>query len=394
MKPLRPTYAEIHLDCLEHNLAIIRENFPEDTFLCPMIKANAYGHSDVMIGSALEKWGVKHLGVCLVEEAILLREVGIQSEILIFRGFGESELEYLDRFQLTPVVTDGKQLELLIKRKRNVSVHLKFNTGMNRLGFEVEESAAIAQKIIENPFINVEGILTHLADGESSLEEGSQTEQQLQKMSQVIPHFDNWNPVVHALNSGGLICKIVANRGAVPSPVNFWGRRRNWGLRPGICLYGYNPTAHVLEEEFLPVMSLKSHIQSFRRVKKGGKVSYNGTWTAPRDSVIGVVPIGYADGLPRITSNQISFLIGDQMVPQVGRVCMDFLMVDATSYVEHNPGYENTNPEVTLFGWSDKDNVLSVEEMAKQSQTITYEILSGISERVPRVYKPLTRVPA
>ena len=384
MEMYRRTFAEINLDHIAHNFEVLKKAFPQAPFICPMVKANAYGHGDVAIALCLEQAGAKHLGVCLIEEGLLLRRGGVKAEILVFRGFDREGAEQMIQHNLTPIVATWDQLEAVqAVAKKAVSIHLKFNTGMNRLGFHPAEAQKLFEACWQNPKIRVHGVLTHLYNGEDAADPSGNSATQLAAIEHAMEVFKPLNPLVHALNSAGIL-NHLAVRGGKPEqhPLT----RVNWGLRPGLMIYGYNPLADQKLLPLKPAMTLKSVASTYRELAVGEVVSYGGTWTAKKKSVIAVVPIGYADGYHRILSNNAHVLFSGQRVPVVGNICMDFLMVDVTEVVQNKNLMDFKDQEIILFGQSDEGPRLSAEELAKHAQTITWEILTSVGERVPRVF--------
>lgn len=371
MEMFRRTWAEISLPNIEHNVQLIVKNFPAGTFFCPMVKANAYGHGDVKVAQFLETLGVQHIGVCLIEEGLLLRQLGVITDILVFRGFDARGARKMIENRLTPVVSTWEQLDTLIFLKEKTKVHLKFDTGMNRLGFEVAEVAEVLKKIKEQSHLQIEGVLTHLYQSDDGLNPNGETSEQIGCFLNVFEVFKNHAEHFHVLNSGGIVCKMAGAGGVL--------NQYNWGLRPGLLIYGYDPIANS-KIGFRPAMTLQSRSNVIRNVKKGEGVSYSHTWKANRDSKIAVVPIGYADGWHRILSNRTEVLWNGHRAPLVGNICMDYLMVDVTDLAEEK---EN---EVVFFGQSKNGTQISASEVAAKAQTITWEILTSVGERVPRIY--------
>lgn len=383
MNLFRKSYAEINLNHLKNNLSWIRSHFPKENFLCPMVKANGYGHGDVIIAKCLEAEGVNHMGVCLIEEALWLHQAGIKSNILVFRGFDKQGAEEIIERGFIPVVSQWDHLEFLTQANKGkaISIHVKFDTGMNRLGFPVKDASKIEEYLWQNKNFRLKGVLTHLHSGEDGLDSNGKTQGQLSQLSQVAPIFKKYNPVVHALNSAGVLAKVAADQ--QKSKVVF---EPALGVRPGLLLYGYAPKmnfANEFQSEIKPVMTLKSHLSEIRFVSKGGGVSYSHTWIAKQDSVIGIVPIGYADGVHRNLSNKGLVSVHGQLVPIIGNICMDYLMIDLTAImklkIEKNDG-------VILFGYSDQMGFQqTANQYADALGTIPWEILTSMSIRVPRV---------
>lgn len=387
MEMYRRTFAEINLDHLAHNIRVLQKAFPQ-TFLCPMVKANAYGHGDVQLARFLETLGIEHLGVCLIEEGLLLRNFGVKAEILVFRGFDREGAEKILQYNMTPVVSTWEQIEHLEEAASSpVGIHLKFDTGMNRLGFRPEEAQKLFDRLWQNKKIRLKALVTHLFNGEDAVSDKGHSAEQLRKLDRVSQIFKPFNIFCHSLNSAGILSLLALQRDGVPEghPLVL----QQWGIRPGLMIYGYNPLADKNICELKPVMSLKSQVGTYRHLKAGETVSYSGTWTAKQDSVIAVVPIGYADGYHRILSNHSTVVFAGQRVPVVGNICMDYLMLDVTAVVQGKDLKDFKDQEVTLFGFGSDGNFLSPEELAQHAKSITWEMLTSVGERVPRIYTGL-----
>lgn len=376
MEIFRKTWAEIHQDHLRYNIDLIRQHYPQDTFFCPMVKANAYGHGDVKLGNLYQDWGLQHLGVCLIEEGLLLRQLGVKIPILVFRGFDRKGALAMLQSQMTPVVSTWEQLEILMELGQRTAIHIKFDTGMNRLGFVANDAEKILNLFKKQSHLQLQGILTHMYQSEDGMNPDGETVKQLSRFDQVAQVFESVCETFHALNSGGIISKIELAKLSSTGGILF---KRNWGLRPGLLLYGYNPVEESILD-FKPAMTLKSHTSVVRNIRSGEGVSYNHTWRAMRDSKIAVVPMGYADGWHRLLSNKASVLWNGQRAPLVGNVCMDYMMVDVTELP-----VEKEN-EVVFFGQSRTGAVIPATEVAQLGQTIPWEVLTNVGERVPRVY--------
>lgn len=375
----RRTVAEIDLDALESNVRNILAHFPKDVFFCPMVKANAYGHGEAEIALALERIGVRHLGVCPIEEGLALRAAGVKTDILVFSPFDREGAAAILRAGLTPVVGSLRELEHLEElASAPVNVHLKFDTGMHRVGFATEEAAALRSRFEGSSKLRLSGVCSHLLRGEDADRLDGESARQLLDFQKVVRMFSSFHPVVHALNSAAVLQKIAA--GPTPShPLHV----EPWGLRPGILIYGVSPLERSALE-LAPVMTLKSEAILHKQVPAGKSVSYNATWRATRDSIIAIVPIGYADGYHRLLSNKASALYEGKKVPVVGNVCMDYLMLDVT---EHATASRGPGAEVVLFGRSQFGTTLSAAELAVHASTIPWEIFTSVGVRVPRVYR-------
>lgn len=379
MSLYRKTFAEINVSALEHNINWIRNNFPQNPFLCPMVKGNAYGHGDFIIAQALSDMKVPYLGVCLIEEALWLKQSGITTPTIVFRGFDNAGAKDIIANDFIPIVSQWEQLDYLENNfnGKPVSIHLKFDTGMNRLGFQVSEANKLYDRLWQNTKLRLKAIATHLYLGEDFLIEDGHSQNQLKKIITAANVFKNFNPQIHALNSAGIVGAFLK-----PDPMY-----NNIGLRPGLLIYGYAAEMQQNSKpiDFLkPVMTLKSNISDIKAVSKGQGISYSHTWKASKDSKIAIIPIGYADGVHRLLSNKASVIINNQKAPIVGTICMDYLMVDLTDL--KNLQEIQKNDEVILFGYSqDRKIFVGAQDQAVHAQTITWEILTSIGIRVPRV---------
>lgn len=367
-KPLRPTYVKIHLDHIAKNFELFKALPAAQKFLCPMVKANGYGHGDIMVTQKLVTAGCSHFGVGLVEEGLNLRNAGIvQPQILVFGFIGKEAAQEMIRAKLIPVVSDFQQLETLksvVKSKQQI--HLKINTGMNRLGFSEDDVPQLAEALKQMPQLEVIGCGTHLATSEDLDSDKGSAFAQLESFAHLLKILALKNCTIHAYNTGGA---------AHLSQRELLAGRFPFGLRIGLGTYGYSPVPMDQGRKLYPAMSFLSRIVTVQNVKKNGRVSYGGTWVAERDTTVGVVPAGYADGIPTQLSNKGFVQVGNAQAPIIGRVCMDYTLVDVTN-VQNALGQD-----VEFFGTQ-----LSATTVAEKAGTHTYDILTRISERVPRLY--------
>jgi alanine racemase len=375
----RPTRAVIQLEHLAHNVRELKKALgPQCPFFCPMVKANGYGHGDVEIAKRLEQEGVQFLGVGLIEEGILLREMGVKAQLLFFGVCDEKGARALIESQQIPVMSTWDQVRAFESvLKTDYPVHIKFDTGMHRLGFPMKDLPQLVQYFTSSKHMKVQGILTHLHTGEDANNLQGSSFEQLRQFQEVEKAFQSFAPISHTLNSAGALNFLTHQGKQLPHGIS-----ANQGVRPGLAVYGLPPVATSLDLK--PVMSLRSEAVKFHHIRPGESVSYNWTWKATKDSVVAVIPIGYADGYHRLLSNRGEVLFRGKRVPVVGNVCMDYLMVDITTALK-NETAESLKPEaVTLFG-EDEDGIsISASELAQKAQTISWEILTSIGERVPR----------
>jgi alanine racemase len=381
----RRSVAEIDLRRIDQNFRAFKALYPDGTFICPMVKANAYGHGDIEVAKSLRNAGANFLGVALVEEGETLRRGGDRGPVLVFGPADTGSAESMLRENLTPVVSAWDQLEALETAyaelgTSRIGIHLEFNTGMNRLGFEPDEVSKLKDWLGVHKHFRLEGVCTHLFSGNDAGEASQFSDSQLTSFSKIVDAYPG-DVFVHALNSSGSIniWKRLQASKDVPASA-----RRAMGLRPGIGIYGVPPGNNEHADISLKaVMAIKTHLISIHRISKGEKVSYGPTWTAERDSVIGTVPFGYADGYRRALSNKASVLIRGQRVKQAGTVCMDYFMIDLTDV--DTVKTVKIGEEIVLLG-AQGSEVITADELAQLSGTIAYEILTGISTRVTRTF--------
>ena len=352
------SWAEIDLNKLNSNLKKIYSYSQKNIFA--VIKADAYGHNAVLIGKFLDKKDeVKYLCVATAEEGLELRKSNIKKNILVLGGILKEEIEIFNNFNLVPVISDIEQLQL-IPLLKNKKIHLKFDTGMHRLGFYEKDLSFIFGFLKKNK-IEVEGLMSHLSSADV---DPDYTNFQIQQFEKLLFKFEKENikpEFIHIQNSAGIKYKC-----------DFCN-----AVRIGISMYGEKPCDD-FPLELETIMSLKSKIISVKELKKDEKVSYCGTFKADRNMKIGVVSFGYADGLPRCLSNKGFLIINGKKVPIIGNITMDMTIVDITENKNINIG-----DEVIIVGNSE-NNKISFEEIAKICNTIPYEIMCGISKRVYR----------
>jgi alanine racemase len=363
--PFRPTVARIDLQALRGNFALAQELVGPQTSLLGVVKADAYGHGAVRVAQVLEAAGAVALGVATPEEGIELREAGLKSPILIFGGPFEASGEELRRHRLTPVLYEIDQVRRLeASLQGELSVQLKIDTGMTRLGVLPAELPAMLEALAAAPKLKLEGAMTHLAQADLGFE--GPTAEQFQVFAAVVQDLKKRKPEVKVYHVA-LSAAILGGRGS----------DYDWA-RPGIMLYGANPNRRLTEGKKLkPVMSFETEIVSLKSVTAGTQVSYGGTWSAERPSRIAILPVGYADGYLRQLSNRGQVLLHGRRAPVAGRVCMDFTMIDVTDVPEAKLG-----SKVRLWGPD-----LPAEEVAEWAGTISYELFCAVGRRVPRVYE-------
>lgn len=366
----RKTQAIIHTSHLIDNLKLLRSTLHEQDFICPMIKADAYGHGSVQVAKILEQQNIPFMGVALIEEAIVLREAGIKAPVLFF-GVGEAQdIKTLKQYNITPVVSTWEMLHALAEDP--IEFHIKLDTGMHRLGFDSTEWEQLKAFLQKYTNLRPQGVCTHLHSGEdlTTQDKKGTAYKQLMELAAFAKACQIKH--VHGLNSAGIIG--VRNSGL--SDLKF-------GIRPGLAMYGYSAVA-TGDLKLKPVMSFRTHFVRTHKVSKGDSVSYGHIWKCTRDSVVGVMPVGYADGYPRQLSNKAAVLFRGQRFPVCGTVCMDYVLVDLTDAVRQ--GEIKPDEPVTLFGYDEDGHVLGADELAGIAGTVAWNMLTGVSSRVPRVY--------
>ncbi|MDR0645406.1 MAG: alanine racemase [Treponema sp.] len=366
---MRATQAVVHLDRFRKNITLIQEKIGNCRMLAP-VKADAYGHGAVALARAALDTGCFYLAVATTAEGAELRYAGIDAPILLLSLPLPEELDTVVSLNLTPLIGDTEFASLLAHAAtgRRLSVHLKIDMGMGRLGCRPEDAVSLARFVDSSPHLDITGTATHLEISDSlNPSDVEYTLRQIEKFQHVVESIrkDGIHPgVVHAASSAGILLYAEAYFEMV---------------RPGILLYGYMPSSALKNFPVEPVMELKSNIVFIKKVKKGESISYGKTWTASEDTTVGTVPIGYGDGLPRLVSNRHAILIHGKRYPLVGRICMDQCMVD----MGRDSSIERWE-EVTIFG---AKPALSVADIADIVGTIPYEITCNINKRVPRVYR-------
>jgi len=354
-------WAEIDLDRLVHNYQKAR-SLAATGKIMPVIKAGAYGHGAVQTALTLRAAGADFFAVATPEEALQLRRHGLDCDILLLGVSPVSHLSSLAEAGVTLCVPDIGTARMIQETlgSRPVNVHIKFDTGMTRLGLPFEDAVKSAAEIADN--LHVTGLFTHFASADDRSEDRFTRDQ-----------FDQFDRICRELNALGLrqTVKHSANSAAlIAHPYSHLDY-----ARPGLMLYGYSPCD---TPNLQPVLSLYTSVMQLHTVPAGATVSYGRTWTAERESVIATVPVGYADGLSRALSGSgMTMLIGGRRAPLVGRVCMDYCALDVTGV----PGVEQGGL-VTVLG-----DGIDASEHARLSGTIPWEILCSIGRRVPRIYQ-------
>ena len=377
----RPTWAEVSLEALRQNFRVVQRHVGTGVTICAVVKADAYGHGAVECARALVDEGAQWLGVTSLDEAIPLREAGLAKRILLMTGFWRGEEGEIVHLKLTPTIWEAEQIELLEKAASALgvrhSVHLKVDTGMGRLGVAPADLPRVCAALQAAPHLILEGVSTHLSSSE--VLDSPSAEEQLRSFAEVIRLLkkEGFDPrLIHAANTGAVI-----------------SRRESWNtmVRPGIALYGYyapferagrEVSGSGLRLGVRPALTWKTRILSLRDVRANQALGYGGTYVTKAPARIAVLPVGYADGFNRALSSRGRVIVREHYAPIVGRISMDLTLVDVTGLQGVQVG-----DEVILLGSSDGLSV-DAREHAALAHTIVYEVLCGISKRVPRKFLP------
>lgn len=364
MSQIRPTTVYIDLDRLVHNLGLVRAMQPEGTKILCAVKANAYGHGLVECGLTLEKAGADWFGVALLEEGKLLRAAGVQTPILCLSGIGgklKAAEQALDH-QLTPMVFDMDSARALNQAARAqgqlVKIHLKVDTGMGRLGVTLDHWEAFIQGITGLDSLEVQGLATHFASAEEDPAFTQQQARRFRDAKRILQSHGIEPSVVHASNSAG---------------ATLYEDLAFSMVRPGLALYGHAPAPQV--KGLRPVMQVSTEVLFVKEIPANYGVSYGLRWVSERPTLLATLPVGYADGYSRALSNKAEVSIHGHRCPVRGTVCMDLCLVDVTDL----PRAVRPGDRVELMG-----DQIPAEELAAHAGTIVYEILTGLSGRVPR----------
>ncbi len=360
------TVCEISIRALIKNLSTVRGLAKKEVI--PVVKADAYGHGMVAISKALVKRGCcQMLAVATLEEALELREQLSSVCILVLSGFLPHQLDAYLKFALVPMIHSIFHLKQLLGRKPLPQIHLKLDTGMGRLGVSANELSETI-KLLNSLNLKLSGVATHLAESENLTSPfiGKQLRLFEKMVNELKAHaLLNSDAKIHLGNSGAILRQELGISNAV---------------RPGLCLYGISPNPRMRNSELLlPVMAWRTRVLALKNLKRGDSVGYNRTYLAKRQQKIALLPIGYADGFPRLLSNKGEVLIGGKRCPIRGIVSMDLTAIGVPK-----DGIKEGSL-VTLFG-RDGKNEIAAWDLAHWAQTIPYEIFCGISQRVPRIY--------
>ncbi|MCZ7557154.1 MAG: alanine racemase [Bacteroidia bacterium] len=366
---LRPTVIQVDIDALQWNVQRVRERVGTSRIMAT-VKANAYGHGLIRTSQELLACGADALGVAFLEEGITLRRAGIASPILVLGGIIGNQIAHFLEYDLDITASSVYKLQQIDETARSMGrtarVQLKIDTGMGRIGIRAEHAPQLFEAALRARHCEITGVFSHFASSHDA--DFTYTQRQLELFLETIEYFPKHG---HPMPT-----RHIANSGAVLQHPASWLDM----VRPGIMLYGVYPGEDVQRSvELRPVLSMKTRVVYFKVVRGGTSIGYDHTWTAPADTRVVTLPVGYGDGYARSLSNAGSVLIHGRHYPIVGRISMDQCMVDIGQDSAYN------GDEVVLIG-TQGDARITVEDLAALCGTIPYEVLTMINTRVPREY--------
>ena len=381
---MRLVWAEINLDAIRFNIGQVRKKLKEGTKIMSVIKANGYGHGAARVAKEALEEESDAFGVAVLSEAIELRRKWITKPILIMGYTDWEDYEQLIAYDVMQTIYHREQAarlnEVAGQKDAVVRVHIKVDTGMHRIGFlDTPESLEEIVEIARMPHLEIHGVFSHMASADNGDE--AYCRMQLDRFNRFTESLER--RMVALAEARGRGVKIpVKHLANSASTLTLTGTHLDM-VRPGIMLYGHFPSELLAGQDHCQLreaLSLKARIVNLLHVGPGARVSYGGTFETRRNTVIATLPVGYADGIPRVLSNRGQVLVRGQKVPMIGNICMDQMMIDVTEV----PGVM-MGDEVVIYGGQGNQRV-GIDEVARMAGTINYEILTGISERVPRVY--------
>lgn len=372
---IRPTKVIVDLKVLANNIRTLNDRLAASTLFMAVVKADAYGHGIVPAAKTAIAECADWLGVALVEEGIKLRESGIQAPILVFGEVAPNGASLVVQNNIAAMVCSIESLHALNQAAeisgRQAVIHIKVDTGMGRIGLNPNNVLPFFEKVASFKNVRIEGLFSHFASADEKDKRFSYYQ------------LDRFHNIIASLNARGIkipLKHIAGSAATIDLPESHFDM-----ARLGISLYGIYPSTEVDHSISLkPAMTLKTEITFLKDVPKGVPISYGRTFVTRRRSRIATLPIGYADGYPRLLSNQGEVLVFGKRVPLIGRVCMDMTMIDVTDIPQAQIG-----SEVVLFGRQNGAEIF-VDEIAQKIGTISHEIICGITRRVPRQYLHLT----
>lgn len=372
MKEFYRVHADVYLDRICGNIKRTRAIIKEGTDICAIVKADAYGHGAVPVSKAIYPY-VDAYAVAMIQEAVELREAGIDKPILILGFTQQPYVKELVEYDVMASIYNFEMAQWVseeaVRQNKIAKVHIKLDTGMSRIGFALtEENVSIIKKISQMNHLQIDGCFTHFAKADEK--DLSFTKEQMEKYQKYVEKLEKEGICIsmhHISNSAGIMMIPDANLDMV---------------RSGISTYGLYPSDEVDKSRLWlePAMEIKSYVSYVKEVEAGVGISYGGTYQTTKRTKVATIPVGYGDGYPRALSSKGTVLLHGKRAPILGRVCMDQFMVDVT----HIPDVQ-MGDVVTLVG-TDGEEKISVEELGEQSFSFNYEFVCDVGKRIPRVY--------
>lgn len=361
MEITRPTILEVDIDNFKYNVMQIKNIIDKNVKIMPVIKASAYGTYINKLNNVLNDFDI--VAVAIVDEAVELRNQGFEKEIFVLNQPYIDEIEKIIKYDISVGISSNSFLEELGKKGKNVKVHIEIGTGMGRTGINPARTKEYIENVKKYKNITIEGIYTHLSSADIDFDYTNSQISSFQKSIDIANELVGEIKYIHASASNGIL--------------NFPKAHYNL-VRPGIILYGYESCDNINEKiDLRAVCKLKSKITFLKEVESGISIGYSRSFITKRKTKIATIPMGYADGVNRLLSNVGKVVINGKLAPIIGKICMDSFMVDVTDL-------ENINLGDDVYLWD--NDLITVEEIAKICNTINYDIISSISNRVPRVY--------
>lgn len=361
-----PSFANIYHNNFSHNIQLIRDAVKSSKIMA-VVKADAYGHGSVELSKTAIKAGCEYLGVAFVEEGIQLRKEQIDKPILVF---GSHDISYLKKaidYDLDITITSQQQIEALQTYDKKCNVHIKVDTGMHRVGFKMEDFDLALKTVLDAKPFNLKGIYSHFATSDD--EDDSFFRRQLR-------HFNEIKKISSKRLQHDVLFHMANSAAIMKYSESYFDM-----VRPGVMLYGGLPNPNFKTNwDLKQVMELRSKISLTKFLKKGESVSYSRRYFTDKDTQIGVIPIGYADGYNRELTNKTEVIIHNKKYPVVGTICMDMIMVDRSNLPQLKAG-----DEVILLGQTNNQQI-SIDDIAAKAGTIAYEVTCNISKRIPRIH--------
>lgn len=365
----RDAWVEINLANLEHNVLeiknFLKKNCTKEPDIFAVVKADGYGHGSLMCAPVLSACGVKYFGVASIDEGIELRENKVTQPILVLGASPLWAMENAIKYDICVSIFNDEHIETanqLYKRlNKKLKVHIKLDTGMNRIGINKDNAKSFIQKVLNCKAIDLKGIFTHFADVENELI----FKRQIEEFSEIVEPLKNKDIKIHCLNSPGMFLYPKYSYDMV---------------RMGIIMWGLTPFSNDNPNmpNVLPVMGLKARITNIHTLKKGDGISYGHTYIASKDTKVATIPIGYADGIARNLSGNISAILNGKTIKQIGRITMDQIMFDVSD-VKCSVG-----DIIVLLG--EENKIDTIDSWAKKLNTINYELTCRLKMRLPRIY--------